>query len=140
MHPNRHFKRCFRTTAGSHPVAARISNRQFRRLENISKPMKTKAHRDFLSTVSLAGQTHEFNHHFHIQISVLRPLPHPPFSVFEFPFSALTLPFWWLTATPSFRQTSPPKDLGAPASRCPANSSRPQLGRRMIHGEETHHD
>src|ERR1700722_20053664 len=133
MRPDRHFKGCFRTTAESHPVAARISNRQFRRLENISKPMKTKAHRDFLSTVSLAGQTHEFNHHFHIQISVLRALPHPPFSVF-------TLPFWWLTAPPSFRQTSPPKDLGAPASRCPANSSRPPLHRRMIHCEEPQHD
>ena len=65
---------------------------------------------------------------------------HPRFSIFKFPFSASPRPFWWLTAHPHFRQTSPPKDLGAPASRCPANSSRPPLHRRMIHCEEPQHD
>jgi len=140
MRSNRSFLGHFRATPESHPVAARISDRHFAQLETTSKPLKTKARRDFRSTVFLAYQTHESNHHFYLRISAFDPVPPPPFSIFEFPFSASTLPFWWLTATPSFRQTSAPKDLGAPASRCPANSSRPPLLRRMIHCEEPHHD
>src|ERR1700679_1495118 len=72
-----------------------------------------------------------------------RPKPGPHrqrFSISKFPFFASPRPFWWLTAHPHFRQTSPPKDLGAPASRCPANSSPPSLLRRMIHREEPQHD